>query len=188
MKRQRIQEEYRSHLSNSIVYEFIGIGYVVISVFVFNHIAGENILLKLPHKTLMILGAVWFLMICYRLGIRNHDVIIESKGIRIRNRVLFFSKNIFFPYTEIRKVELKKSRLDIDEKIWRRIYKSIINEIFPAPDGKYILIKVTSGEEYSFNCYGMEEDSYDEIGDGNNFDALRARIKGLEVIGFTVEL
>ncbi len=102
---------------------------------------------------------------CYA-GLFNNDVIINETGIEIVNRVPLFKKSRKFDFTSIQSITL---RHDWTETYGRNIRTRWINLIvkelallvFPWD---YKWIKIATDKEYTFYCFGIEYDYFDNEG------------------------
>ena len=102
---------------------------------------------------------------CYA-GLFNNDVIVNETGIEIVNRVPLFKKSRKFDFTSIQSITLRHDWTETyGRNIQTRWIKLMVKElallVFPWD---YKWIKIVADKEYTFYCFGIEYDYFDNKG------------------------
>ncbi len=153
-------KEYKSSLGNSFILRFYR------HFFAFKLIAFlslfpmiREVLVSIWEVGLpvLILGYLFFTILY--LGIFNHDFIFKDDKIKIRSSLFWFKKSNEIKYDSIKKVKIK-SELNCPENGIYGVLSFFFLIFFPF-DYKWIKVTTHTNETFTFYCFGMDYDCYD---------------------------
>ena len=167
-------EKYPSKISKALEAHLVRSFVIFFVVFLFLKFV-FNINFSLIHIGYYILFTVCYILLTYiYLAKTNTDFIVLDDRIEMVNNLPFFKKKTVLPFNEIKSIVFRHEWTEsLQEKIKPRTLGFIITEylvsaFFPYD---YKWIKFTTDRSYTFLCFGLEFDYFD-----NNDEAL---IEGL---------
>ena len=101
------------------------------------------------------------------LGSTNNDFIIFNNRVEIINKLPFFKRKTIFYFEDIKQVLFRHEWTEsVQEKIKPRILSFILTDFFLSMffPYDYKWIRFTTQKSYTFYCFGLEFDYYDNEG------------------------
>lgn len=153
-------KEYKSSLGNSFILRFFRhfLLFKLIAILSVFPIVGENLMSIWDLGIPVLMVGYLFFTILY-LGFFNHDFIFKEDKIKIKSSLFWFMKPNEIEYKIIKKVKIK-SELSCPENGIYSILSFFLVIFFPF-DYKWIEITTHTNKTFTYYCFGMEYDSYD---------------------------
>ena len=125
---------------------------------------------------------VYFILTIVYLGLFNHDFFIKEGKIGIRSSLFTFFKMHEIKFSNIKKITLKH-----EEPVDDRFFSFQILKFFLFPfDYKWVKISTRFNKTYTYYCFGLDYDCYDNTDEKDLMENLFRDLLGKGVrVGWT---